>query len=598
MTKLQLLLTLGLPLLCLGFSTQSSFLARPTAMNKVVTSTSNHRRGLSIHLGHSHSHHHHGHSHQDHHKDATALMRPTSVRRKISLVVFAACVVLAPRLVMRKAVTRAHSATFVLTCIALSMMDQIRGGFANIIDKLRVRLTKQLLFLLTAICTVLTVMLSSTFFRFQRFRTRLAMHTPRTRLLDYLFRNKNPADQVTLVGVVVNLVLSVSKFVVGVTCHSSALIADAGHSLSDLFSDFVTLYSVQLARLPPDEDHPYGHYKFEAIGSLFLALTLLVTGLGIGTVANQELMQILRKTGNKALSSQLPTPPALLMAGASIVSKEWLYRITKKVGDDLNSQVVIANAWHHRTDAYSSILALLSIGLAMFVPGMGAADSFAGLLVAGMICMTGADILGESLNQLTDTAADPRLETRVGDIAAKHEDVMDVKSIKARQVGSKAFMDISVEIPPDFSSTAIRAVEERIRRQVLLEPHIVDAVVRATSSSEENVVVCPLLEAQGQSASTPTVTDVEQHIRSVIAQKHEDIQVDRVAVHYQSATSVDVDVNMHCMNGVDSLSSVRKTADALRDTIRGSRDDIGQAHIFLDLNAAQSETASAASVSP
>lgn len=424
------------------------------------------------------------------------------------------------------------------------------------------------------------------------------MHRPRTKLLDYLFRNKNPADQVTLVGVVVNLVLSISKFVVGVTCHSSALIADAGHSLSDLFSDFVTLYSVQLARLPPDEDHPYGHYKFEAIGSLFLALTLLVTGLGIGTVANQELMQILRKSGGKALTLQLPTPPALLMAAASIVSKEWLYRITKKVGDDLNSQVVIANAWHHRTDAYSSILALLSIGLAMFVPGMGAADSFAGLLVAGMICMTGADILGESLNQLTDTAADPQLETRVGNIAAEHEDVMDVKSIKARQVGSKAFMDISVEIPPDFSSTAIRAVEERIRRRVLQEPHIVDAVVRATSS-EEFVVVCPLLEAQSSPVvSVPTVTEVEQHIRSVIAEKHEDIYVDRVAVHYASASSVHVDVNMHLNDGLDSLASVRETADSLRNTIRRSRDYIDQANIFLDLNAIQNQAATKATVAP
>ena len=86
------------------------------------------------------------------------------------------------------------------------------------------------------------------------------------------------ADRVTVLGVVVNLLLSSGKFFVGLTCHSSALLADAGHSLSDLFSDFVTLYSVQLARLPPDDDHPYGHGKFEAIGSLFLALTLIGTG--------------------------------------------------------------------------------------------------------------------------------------------------------------------------------------------------------------------------------------------------------------------------------------------------------------------------------
>ena len=552
MRKLQLLLALGLPLSCFGFSRQSSFVARP--YGRLAASMASQPAMLSMHMGHSHSHHHHGHHSSTSHPPA--MVRPTSISRKISLVAFAACVVLAPRLVMKKSLSRAHVASFVLTTVALGMVDQIRGGFVTIVDKLR------------------------------RFRQRLAMHTPRTRLLDYLFRNKNPADQVTLVGVVVNVVLSVSKFIVGVTCHSSALVADAGHSLSDLFSDFVTLYSVQLARLPPDEDHPYGHYKFEAIGSLFLALTLLVTGLGIGTVANQELMQVLRRGSTKATSFRLPTPPALLMAAASIVSKEWLYRVTKKVGDDLNSQVVIANAWHHRTDAYSSILALLSIALAMFIPGMGAADSFAGLLVAGMICMTGADILGESLNQLSDSAADPRLESKVEKIAAMHQDVMSVTNIKARQVGSKAIMDISVEIPPDFSSTAIRAVEEGVKRSVLREPSVVDAVVRATSRVEDVVITCPLLQSHNETAvSMPTVTEVEHHIRSLIAENHGNVEVDRVAVHYQNASSVHVDVNMHSKDDVDSLSSVRETANALRDTIKASRDYIDQAHIFLDLNA-------------
>jgi len=205
-------------------------------------------------------------------------------------------------------------------------------------------------------------------------------------------------------GVIVNLLLSLGKFAVGVTCHSSVLVADAGHSLSDLFSDFVTLYTVQIARLPPDDDHPYGHGKFEAIGALFLSLTLLGTGLSVGAHANKELIQML--TNRKAIASaalNIPKAPALLMAGLSILSKEWLFRITNKVGVRLNSPILIANAWHHRSDAYSSILALASIGLAMFIPGMAAADSAAGLLVAGMIVMTGSDILVESINQLSDS---------------------------------------------------------------------------------------------------------------------------------------------------------------------------------------------------
>ena len=110
-----------------------------------------------------------------------------------------------------------------------------------------------------------------------------------------------------------------------------------------------------------------------------------------------------------------------------------------------------------------------------------------------------------------------------------------------------------------------------------------DAVVRATSKVED-VVVCPLLEANGEAViNVPTVTEVEQHIRMVLAEKHQGVQVDRVAVHYQNATSVHVDVNMNC-RGENSLSNVQRTADAVRDTIRASRDYIDQAHIFLDLN--------------
>jgi cation diffusion facilitator family transporter len=153
-----------------------------------------------------------------------------------------------------------------------------------------------------------------------------------------------------------------------------------------LFSDFITLWSVNVARIPPDDDHPYGHYKFEAIGSLFLSLTLLATGASVGLMANKQLMEVLHATTTSttttaaaAAAVQLPGPLALVMAGISIASKEWLFRITKQVGDRLRSPVVIANAWHHRSDAYSSILALLSIAWAM--TGFAAADAAAGMYV-------------------------------------------------------------------------------------------------------------------------------------------------------------------------------------------------------------------------
>jgi Cation efflux family len=188
--------------------------------------------------------------------------------------------------------------------------------------------------------------------------------------------NTQEADRVTWMGVIINLLLSIAKLVVGIAQHSSVLIADAGHSLSDLVSDFITLWSVNVARLPPDEDHPYGHYKFEAIGSLFLSLTLLMTGVSVGLHSQQQfLLHILKTTTTttttpsataaSATNIASPGPLALLVAGISIFSKEWLFRVTKVVGEKINSPVVIANAWHHRSDAYSSVLALLSIAWSM-----------------------------------------------------------------------------------------------------------------------------------------------------------------------------------------------------------------------------------------
>jgi len=180
--------------------------------------------------------------------------------------------------------------------------------------------------------------------------------TPLTR--KFFFKNENAADRVTLLGIVINVLLSASKLWGGLAFNSAVLISDAGHSLSDLLSDFITLWAVQVARLPADEDHPYGHGKFESVGSLFLSLTLLVTGLSVGTWSYDKMVKVIVAGGgagagvmganaaNNAANSLSsgPTWPALLFALASILSKEWIYRVTKRVGLALNSQIIVANA--------------------------------------------------------------------------------------------------------------------------------------------------------------------------------------------------------------------------------------------------------------
>lgn len=534
-----------------------------------------------MHMGHSHSHHHH-HDHSSSNKNNNTpyssnkqkylvpkgwkghLLSLTS--RKAIRILFAGLITLVPRLlkcIQHRSllkISKRDIAAFVLLSGILAISDSIRDEAKAVIDK------------------------------GQSWRLSMVKHsTPLS--ADYFFRNDNAADRVTFLGVIINLVLSSGKAVVGVMCHSSALIADAGHSLSDLFSDFVTLWAVQVARLPPDEDHPYGHGKFESVGSLFLSLTLLGTGLSVGLSSYKKFLEVItvqRVQGIAAAAKlvEVPTWPALVVAGLSILSKEWLYRITRRVGEKLNSQVVIANAWHHRSDAYSSVLALISIGLAMSVPGFLAADPAAGMLVAGMIAMTGAEIMGESMKQLTDAVTDEDMIKSVESVASEDADVKDVVRVRARQVGSKALVDVEVSTPQDFSASAMKAIEERIRVRVLSDVSgVLDVEVRATA---EDVVFCPLLTAMDDSDLEHQIsaTQVEGKAREVL-EAHPDVKsVEAVTVHYQDTVLVRVDANIILNDSSCTVSEANGIAKALRKKLEESEDNnIDQANIFLDLNA-------------
>jgi len=521
-------------------------------------------------------------------------------RRRAALFLFTALCTLGPSAILRnRALTKADWGSFLIISTVLASMDKVRSK------------------------------VKSGLFKLKQWKDGLVKHSPaatvdampphqssngsskKRGLLYYIFKNDNAADQVTLIGVLINLVLSAGKFVVGITCHSSALIADAGHSLSDLFSDFVTLYSVQIARLPPDDDHPYGHGKFEAIGSLFLALTLLGTGLSVGAHANKELISIIqlqRSTGGAgAIASKLvhvPTPPALFMAGISIISKEWLFRITRNVGERIKSQVVIANAWHHRSDAYSSVLAMISIGFAMAVPSLVWADAAAGILVAGMISMTGVEILGESIKQLSDSTneelvqkVEKVLQTSVDD---SEDDVTAIHRVRARQVGSSAIVDVQLGTVKGLSGSAVRTVEERMRSKLFRSvPGILDADIRAqpalatadgspitvptvnTAGNGATGEVCPLLLSDIES-TIPSAGEVEQVVRQQVAFQP-DLSLRNVVVNYHQTINVVADVTVRVKSTDRTIAEVKERADQLKALLE-SAESITTANIFLDMN--------------
>ncbi|KAL7580859.1 hypothetical protein ACA910_001129 [Epithemia clementina (nom. ined.)] len=606
-----------------------------------------------MHLGHSHSHHHHHLHHPDQPQSTTSTttaaqplspqqqrMRRLGWRRQVALILCCALATLGPRFLYTLRTTsfkaalvfqNADVAAFLLSALGFTFADQIRWEILQIMHKFKATV-QQVAKHSPPLRTILVMPPSEEAAAATAYNNQQIVSSGRT-VGNKKKGKADPAMRVTLIGVLINLVLSIGKWVVGVGCHSSALIADAGHSLSDLVSDFVTLFAVQVARLPPDDDHPYGHGKFEAIGSLFLAMTLLATGLSVGAMSNKNLLQIVSSgsgsasTGAATAASAvvaIPKPPALIMAGISILSKEWLFRITRVVGKRLNSQVLMANAWHHRSDAYSSVLALISIGLAMFVPGMLAADSFAGLLVAGMICMTGADIMGESIKQLSDHNNE-ELVAQVTEIVQQSSprDIKAVDQVRARQVGSQAMVDVKLTTTMEqaqMSATATRTLEERIRQKILTNDavaHIIlDAEVRAmpptttSSASSASLESSSTFLSSSSSASTTTEatplistrtnglpgaesTDVmERDIRNQALSTSGIASVEAVAIRVDSSlmtsstplkTRISVDVAIRLEDSYSMVSQAMERASQLRSDLE-AWDTIGRANVFLDLN--------------
>eukprot|EP00591_Stephanopyxis_turris_P000917 CAMPEP_0195518772 /NCGR_PEP_ID=MMETSP0794_2-20130614/13624_1 /TAXON_ID=515487 /ORGANISM="Stephanopyxis turris, Strain CCMP 815" /LENGTH=562 /DNA_ID=CAMNT_0040647793 /DNA_START=234 /DNA_END=1922 /DNA_ORIENTATION=- len=519
--------------------------------------------GLTMHMGHSHSHHIHEHDNKVQGDETEKAKNWLEFlirlpRRRVARVLFAGLAILGPALLRHRKIRNADLAVFCMTSTVLSLFDAGRREFWNGMSKMKELRDG--------------VMKHSSPVSYRKF-------------IKYFFKNDNAADQVTLLGGVVNILLSIGKFIIGISCNSSALVADAGHSLSDLFSDFITLWAVQVGRIPPDDDHPYGHGKFEAVGSLFLSLTLLGTGLSVGAMSSVKLNEIIAiqrsvglAAGGAAMAGQIPTPPALIMAGLSILSKEWIFRVTRRVGEDLKSQIVLANAWHHRSDAYSSVLALVSIGLAIVFPSLLAADSFAGLLVAGMICMTGAEIMIESIKQLTDTNNEELVGKVEKVIAHMNDDIVGVKRIRARQVGSTALVDVSITTADGLSSSAVHTIEERLRRRIMEdEPSVIDAEVHATSPA----VVCPLLVSTS-AGNEKSASEVEDKARSVLL-KFPDVQsVEGITVHYEDTLLANVDVDIRIDPGT-TVAKANSLAGELRESLEKSN-TINKACVFLDLN--------------
>lgn len=282
--------------------------------------------------------------------------------------------------------------------------------------------------------------------------------------------------KVTLVGSAGNLALLTFKFVAGVLGHSSAMMADAVHSLSDFFTDLIVLLFVKVSAKPQDESHDYGHGKFETIATLFIGLALVGAAIGIivsGAVKFAHWMD------GETLA--VPGKLALWAALVSILVKEALYHYTVARGEKLNSSAMVANAWHHRSDALSSVGAAIGIGGAILLGERWAVlDPLASIVVGGMLMKVAWDLLKGSLGELSDQSLPASEEREIVDIITSFPEVSEPHNLRTRRIGNRVAIEIHIRMDGDIplseahdQATAIeRKLKERFGRETLVTIHM------------------------------------------------------------------------------------------------------------------------------
>jgi len=247
-------------------------------------------------------------------------------------------------------------------------------------------------------------------------------------------------NAITLWGMIINIVLAALKILAGSMVKSVALIADGIHSLSDLVTDVAVLVSSKAARKPADTSHPYGHGKIETIGTLFIGLVLLIVGAGIGWSAVHSLYH-----GEKFF----PGPIVAIVAFISVVAKELLFQFTQKLAKQIHSSALYANAWHHRSDALSSVAVLIGGGLSLF--GLGYGDQLAGLVVGIMIIAVAGTILFDGAKELSEHAIDRESLAIVEQTLNNHQKVSLWHKLRTRKIGAELFVDVHIHVDPDLS---------------------------------------------------------------------------------------------------------------------------------------------------
>jgi len=277
-------------------------------------------------------------------------------------------------------------------------------------------------------------------------------------------------SRVTIIGSILNTFLFTIKIAGGYIWNSSALIADGFHSLSDLSTDILILIGSKYWSQPCDEDHPHGHHKIESIVSLLLAIFLLFVGFDL-------IYSALKKLSTETVYTR-PGILTIFIAIISIFSKEILFRYTIKIGKKTNSDSVILNAWHHRSDAISSIFILFSLLISIFSKKYAIVDKIGAILIGGIILQLAISSLISNLNKLSDQAAPPEFVKKIKESILSTEQVLDTHKIRTRYMGNFISLDFHILVDPDISVYEGHEIAKTVKRNILKNfPDIIDVII-------------------------------------------------------------------------------------------------------------------------
>lgn len=262
------------------------------------------------------------------------------------------------------------------------------------------------------------------------------------------------ANTVSITTIFVNMILALFKFIAGVVAHSNAMISDAIHSASDVFSTIIVMVGIHLSSKQPDKEHPYGHERLECVAAILLSIVLFLTGLGIGMEALSNILS------HDAQNLTIPGLLALIAAILSIIVKEGMFWYTRYYAHKIDSSALMADAWHHRSDAFSSVGALIGIAGARL--GFPIMDSLASLVIFVFIVKAALDIFKDAMDKMVDHSCDEETEMEIYHFVSQTPEVLGIDLFQTRIFGNKIYVDIEISMDGSYTLTTAHQIAESI----------------------------------------------------------------------------------------------------------------------------------------